>query len=139
MELVHYGDVESMVYDSIAHAYKRDMYTYINLIHRPSHPIVCCSINTGEDLVFGGNVPLLDTSAHHPGTSLHVISFTASKWMHCRPQTRAIGNLGNVSWVQKATLQLYRRNVPLLHKSTQHTGTSLHMIGFTKPSPCYCK
>jgi len=26
-------------------------------------------------------------------------------------------SLGNVSWVQKATLQLYRRNVPFLHTS----------------------
>ena len=25
--------------------------------------------------------------------------------------------LGNVSWIQKAALQLYRRNVPLLHTS----------------------
>ena len=25
------------------------------------------------------------------------------------------GSLGDISWVQKATLQLYRRNVPLLH------------------------
>ena len=25
------------------------------------------------------------------------------------------GSLGDVSWIQKATLQLYRRNVPLLH------------------------
>ena len=24
-------------------------------------------------------------------------------------------SLGNVSWIQKAALQLYRRNVPLLH------------------------
>jgi len=26
-------------------------------------------------------------------------------------------SLGNVSWIQKAALQLYRRNVPLLHTS----------------------
>jgi len=51
MELVHYGDVKSVVYDSIAHAYKRDMYTYISLVPRPSHPSVCCSTNMGEGLV----------------------------------------------------------------------------------------
>ena len=44
-------------------------------------------------------------------------------------------DLSNVSWVQKAALQLYRRNVPLLHTSTQRPGMSLHMISFTKPSP----
>jgi len=27
-------------------------------------------------------------------------------------------SLGDVSWIQKATLQLYRKNVPLLHMST---------------------
>ena len=26
-------------------------------------------------------------------------------------------SVGGISWVQKATLQLYRRNVPLLHAS----------------------
>jgi len=26
-------------------------------------------------------------------------------------------SLGDVSWIQKVTLQLYRRNVPLLHTS----------------------
>ena len=44
-------------------------------------------------------------------------------------------SLGDVSWVQNATLQLYRRNVPLLHTSTQHPGMSLHVISFTRPSP----
>ena len=32
------------------------------------------------------------------------------------------GSLGNISWFQKAALQLYRRNMPLLHVSTQHPG-----------------
>ena len=44
-------------------------------------------------------------------------------------------SLGNISWVQKATLQLYRRNVPLLTTSTQCVGMSLHVISFTRPSP----
>jgi len=28
-------------------------------------------------------------------------------------------SLGNISWIQKSTLQLYRRNVSLLHTSRQ--------------------
>jgi len=45
------------------------------------------------------------------------------------------GSLGNVSWVQKADLQLYRKIVPLLRMSTQHPGISLHVNSFTRPSP----
>ena len=44
-------------------------------------------------------------------------------------------SLGDNLWVQKAASQLYGKNVPLLHTSTQHPGTSLHMICFSKPSP----
>ena len=48
---------------------------------------------------------------------------TASKWVCYRLQTQTsewlecstAGSLGDISRVQKATLQLYRRNVPLLH------------------------
>jgi len=29
-------------------------------------------------------------------------------------------SLGDVSWVQKAALQMYRRNVPIPHMSTQY-------------------
>ena len=43
-------------------------------------------------------------------------------------------SLGDNLWVQKAASQLYGKNVPLLHMSTQHPGTSLHMICFSKPS-----
>ena len=45
------------------------------------------------------------------------------------------GSLGNVSWVQKATSQLYRRNVPHFHAPPKHPGTSLHMTSFTRLSP----
>jgi len=50
------------------------------------------------------------------------------------------GSLGNISWVQKAALQLswlYRRSVQLLHTSTQRPGTSLHMISLLGLPPCY--
>jgi len=41
-------------------------------------------------------------------------------------------SLGNVSWIQKAALQLYRRNVPLLHT---HPGTSLHVTELYQAFP----
>jgi len=38
--------------------------------------------------------------------------------MDCRMTERSTSDsLDEVSWIQKATLQLYRRNVPLLHMS----------------------
>ena len=38
--------------------------------------------------------------------------------MDCRTTERSTSDgLGSVSWIQKAALQLYRRNVPLLHTS----------------------
>jgi len=45
------------------------------------------------------------------------------------------GTLDDNTWAQKAGSQLYTRNVPLLHMSTKHSGTSLYMISFTRPSP----
>jgi len=33
-------------------------------------------------------------------------------------------SLGDVSWIQKAALQLYRRNVPLLHMSFPRVSTA---------------
>ena len=36
---------------------------------------------------------------------------------HGMTERSTSGRLNNVSWIQKATLQLYRRNVPLLHTS----------------------
>jgi len=45
------------------------------------------------------------------------------------------GSLDDISWVQEAASQLYRRNVPLLHTSTQRPGVLLQVISFTRPSP----
>jgi len=42
-------------------------------------------------------------------------------------------SLGNVSWVQKAALQLYRRNVPLLHTSSYVIACDLVLPGLP---PC---
>jgi len=47
------------------------------------------------------------------------------------------GSLGYVSEIQKAALQLYRRNVPLLHTPTQLDqcpGMSQHVTSFIRPS-----
>ena len=43
-------------------------------------------------------------------------------------------SLGDFSWIQKAALQLYRRNVPLLH--TSRPGTSYHVTQFYQAFPC---
>jgi len=40
-------------------------------------------------------------------------------------------NLGDISWIQKGALQLYRRNVPLLHMSRYVIAHD----SFTRPSP----
>ena len=48
--------------------------------------------------------------------------------MDCRTSEHSISDrLGDVSWVQKAALQLYERNVPLFH-------TSRYVISFTRPA-----
>ena len=47
-----------------------------------------------------------------------------------RPKNDWHQSLGDVSLIQKTTLQLYRRNVPLLHMSSM----LLH-VTFTRPSP----
>ena len=44
------------------------------------------------------------------------------------------GSLGDVSWVQKAASQLYRRNLPLLHMSTQHPGNDQFYQAFPRIS-----
>jgi len=46
-------------------------------------------------------------------------------------------SLGDISPVQKSVPQLHRQNAPLL--STQHPGTSLHVINFTRTSCEICK
>jgi len=74
----------------------------------------------------------------------HIPRITASKYVsalpnanmdHARTECLTSGSLRNVSWVQKAASQLYRRNLSLLHMSTQCPDMSLHMISFTRPSP----
>ena len=50
-----------------------------------------------------------------------------------KPQHQSV--LAMIFWLQKAALQLYRRNVPLLHTSTHRLGTSLHVTSITRPSP----
>jgi len=44
------------------------------------------------------------------------------------------GSLRNIYWVQKAASQLYRKNLPLLHTSTQRPGTSSHVISLPRIS-----
>jgi len=42
-------------------------------------------------------------------------------------------SLGDVSWVQRDTLQPYRRCVHSSTCPTQRPGMSLHVLSFTKP------
>jgi len=43
-------------------------------------------------------------------------------------------SLGDVSWIQKAALQLYRRNVPLLHMSRYVTARDSVLPGLPRVS-----
>ena len=47
-----------------------------------------------------------------------------------RTLTQTIECLGDISWVQKAALQMYRRNVPLLHTSRYVTAHDSVLPGF---------
>ena len=70
----------------------------------------------------------------------HIPGKTTGKWGHYRLQTRTIEHLenstsdsllGDVSLIQKATLELYSRNVPFLY--TSRCVIARHQ--FTRPSP----
>jgi len=50
---------------------------------------------------------------------------------HRMTECSTSGSLGDVSLIQNAVLQLYRRNVPLLHTSRYITV----QLSFTRPSP----
>ena len=53
---------------------------------------------------------------------------------HRTTESSTSDSLGAVSWVQKATLQLYRRNVPLLHTSTYVTACDSVLPGLRTAS-----
>ena len=91
-----------------------------SLLH--SSIIYACSTNVVESLV------KLIMCNDVPGSveEWHIPRKTAGKWGHYRLQTRTIERLehstsesllGDLSWIQKATLELYSRNVPLLYTS----------------------
>jgi len=70
-----------------------------------------------------------------------MVTVLSTKWVYWTdgywlqpPIERLTGSLGSVSLAQKASSQLYRRNVPLC-MSTQCPGMSLHMMSFTMPPP----
>jgi len=91
------------------------------------HPaFVTCSTNAG-----GGLVKLI-TCSDVPGHSVDV-SRNATSPENCSALLIATTNHAETE-VQKAESQLYRMNMPLLHRSTQCPGMSLHVISFTKPS-----
>ena len=88
--------------------------------------VVACSTNTGKTDHMQWRTWMLGECVEE----WHVPRKTASKWVHYQSQNDhgtaehlTSGSLGDTSWVQKAALQLYRKNVPLLHTSTQRSGT----------------
>ena len=99
--------------------------------------IYACSTNAVESLV-----KLIIMCNDVPGSveEWHIPGKTTGKWGHYRLQTRTIEQLenstsdsllGNVSLIQKATLELYSRNVPFLY--TSRCVIARHQ--FTRPSP----
>ena len=101
---------------------------------------ITCSNNMGEGLVnWSRAVTYLDVGwtrgvAHSQINHKQVSALPTANTDHGTTQCLRSCSLGDASWVQKAALQLYRRSMPLLHTSTQHPGTSLHMINFTSVS-----
>ena len=103
--------------------HKEELYEELwkaRLIPRPSHPSVCCL-----QYYLGGRPSKTDLTQWRTWTCGGVAhSRKNRKWMHYRSkpmvhrtECSTSDSLGNVSWVQEAALQLYRRNVPLLHMS----------------------
>ena len=96
---------------------------------------VTCSTNTGGGLVklshvqwrtwtYGG---VAHSQKNHKELSALPIANTDRR----TTERLTSDSSGNISWVQKATLQLYRRNVPLIHTSRYVTACD---SGFTRPS-----
>ena len=102
---------------------------------------VTCSSNAGGGLVkliTCSGVPGCWVDVWRSGKLLEKIASefaTFANTDHGATEQSTIGSLGDISQIQKDTSQLYRNNVPLLHMSTQHTGTSVHVTSSTRPSP----
>ena len=81
---------------------------------------VACSTNAGEGLVkLSHAVTYLDVWRSGTFLEKQQVSECATDYKHrCRTTEHLTSDsLGNVSWIQKAILQLYRKNVLLLHTS----------------------
>ena len=103
----------------------------VSLLPRPSHPSVCHlqhwrggrpdkSLHMQwRTWTLGGRVK--EYVAHSQKTHK-----CATECSHS-PLSSWVVDIWQSWWVQKAAPQLYRRNVPLLHTSTQRPGTSLHV------------
>jgi len=79
---------------------------------------VTCSTNAGKGLVkliTCNDIPGRVEEWHIPGRTMSALPITNTD---CRTTEHLTSDsLGDDSWVQKAALQLCRRNVPLLHTS----------------------
>ena len=115
-----------------------------SLVPRPSHPSVCL---------------LLYSRGERPGKTDHIKWHTWTLVDVWRSGTFLLYSCKAAFWNQEASAGLsdvecsvvyslclqsvvhsltcsFSGNVPLLHMSAQRPGTSLHVISFTRPSPC---
>jgi len=106
----------------------------------PLSPPQCSSLAVlmqGKSLVnltMCSNVPgrwVVWRSGTFPENHKQVSTLPVANTDHGMTERSTSDSLGDVSWVQKAALHLYRRNVPLPHTSTQCPG---NVISFTRPS-----
>jgi len=82
---------------------------------------VTCSTNTAEGLVKLGHVQWRTWTcrgvAHSRKNNKWVSALLITNTDRRTTERSTSDCLGDVSWIQKATLQLYRKNVSLLHTS----------------------
>jgi len=94
-----------------------------SLVPRPSWSSVCRLqyYNAGEGLVKLSHVVwrtwTCEGVAHSWKNSKLVSALLIANTDHRTTERSTSERLSDVSWIQKAVLQLYRRNVPLLHTS----------------------
>jgi len=98
----------------------------------PTPVFVACSTNMGEGLV------KLITCNDVPDVCRRVAEYSCAAASKPKNVARLLDVKRSVTpwsvFVIGSTLTC--KNVPLLNLSTQHPGTSLHMISFARPSPC---
>jgi len=120
--------------------------TQASLIPRPSHPSIChlqyyTMLGKKAWHRWSHAMVYLDVGwmcggvAHSQTKCKQMSALPIANADHRMTEHLTPDNVGGIFWAQKVSLQLYGRNMLLLHMSTQRLATSLHMIRFTRPSP----